>query len=121
MRQKRLTSKILAKASARASGLESVDPVPDVGPHVTVVGYKAKIDDTQGKLNAYNTLLAEVDEARNLLEASEKELNTYGIQMLAAVGIKFGRNSNEYEMAGGRRPMDRRRPRLAPLAPKPTT
>jgi hypothetical protein len=38
------------------------------------------------------------------LESAEKELNDYTDRILAAVGVKFGRDSSEYEEAGGTTP-----------------
>lgn len=107
--RKRTVSKIIQAAAARASGLESIDPMPDLGTDVTLTALKAAIVEGQNRINAYNTLLAEADEARNLVQASEEKVRQCSSRLLAAVAAKFGRDSNEYEMAGGTRTSDRRR------------
>ena len=63
------------------------------------------------QLDTYNTLLSKVDEALNTLITSEQELASMSESMLMSVAIKYGKTSNEYEMAGGRRRSERRRSR----------
>ena len=105
-------------AAARAAGLESVDPLPEIGTEISLAGFKAVIAEGQAKLTSYNTLLAEVDEAQNVLDAAEKKIGDYSSRFLAAIAAKFGRDSNEYEMAGGTRTSEhRRRSTPAPATP----
>ena len=122
MRRRRKSSPIIETASARLAGLESIDPPPDIGPELTVALYRAALADTHTQQEAYNTLLAEADEAKNRYERSEAKLNDLSERMLAAVGAKFGRDSDEYEMAGGRRKSERkRRSQTAPAGAPPAT
>jgi hypothetical protein len=46
------------------------------------------------------------DDNFDLKEPHPKELRDLSSQMLAGVKVKFGRDSNEYEMAGGTRLSD---------------
>lgn len=119
-RLKRTTSKVVLLAATRAAGLESIDPTPEFGPDATFTGYKAAIASAQTKQAAYNTLLAESDEAQNAFEAAEIKLRDYTERMLAGIAAHYGKNSSEYEMAGGRRKIDRRR-RPASAASSPST
>ncbi len=109
-RLKRTASKVIQNAAARAAGLESIDPKLNLGGEMTLAGYKDAIAEALEKQAAYNTLLAQADEARNLFEAAEGKTSDLSGRILAAVAGRFGRASNEYEKAGGRRKADRRRP-----------
>lgn len=64
---------------------------------------ETEIAAAQALLEAYNVKLAEADAALNTFKAKEKELKTLNARMLAAVGVRYGKDSNEYEQAGGTR------------------
>jgi len=108
-RQKRTSSRSLQNASARAAGLGSIDSALDLGSGMTIEAYNAAIEDTRSKLTAYNTLLSQSDEAANVFDAAEAHLRDLTDRMLAAVAARYGRDSNEYEQAGGKRKSDRKR------------
>ena len=55
-------------------------------------------------------MLSKVDEAFNTFEASERELSKFSSKMLANVAIRYDKDSSEYEMAGGVRRRERKRP-----------
>ena len=117
MPKKRIVSHIIQAAAARAAGIESIDPSPDMGTDVTLAGYKTLIASGIAQLATYNTLLSETGEAKNQIERIEKELRDYSERMLAAVAVKFGKDSDEYEMAGGTKKSERRRPVHAVVVP----
>jgi hypothetical protein len=104
------TSKVLDKANRRAAGLASIDPDLNLGEGLTLAKYRDTISDAQAKLDRYNTLLSQTDEALNTLQAAEKALSDLSDRMLAGVGAKYGKNSDEYEKAGGVRKSERKRP-----------
>ena len=108
-RQKR-TSPIVTKAQTRAAKLSSIDTALDLGNGLTLVAFRTKITDTQTKLDAYNTVLATVDGTNNALVKGEKELADLYERMLSAVGDKYGKDSSEYEVAGGTRKSERKKP-----------
>ena len=114
------TSKILDKASMRASGLRSVG-AEDFGNGVTSSAFEAAVADTRRKLEEYNQALSVVDEKANLLADSEKKLQDFAERILAGVAAKYGKNSNEYEKVGGIRKTDRKRPAGRKPAPAPTS
>jgi hypothetical protein len=101
-RQKR-TSSIAEAASTRAAALESIDENLDLGSGLTLANYQASIASTEGKLSAYNTMLSDLDGLLNGLEAAEKNLADLSERMLTGVATKFGKNSDEYEKAGGKK------------------
>lgn len=99
-RQKR-TSPIAESAGVRADSLESIDTNLDLGNGLTLGSYKSAISAVAFQLSAYNTKLSEVDGLLNALEAGEKSLADLSERMLSGVATKFGKNSDQYEKAGG--------------------
>ena len=114
MAYKRRTSPKVEEAQLRAASLEAIDPALDLGNGLTLAAFRTEITAAQALLDAYNTKLAEADAALNTLQAKEKALKTLTSRMLAAVGVKYGKDSNEYEQAGGTRTSEiRRTPRAS--------
>lgn len=118
MARRKRSSPSVDAAEPRAAALESIDPALDLGNTLTLVAYKAAITTTNAKLSTYNTRLSELDGMLNDLQASEKNLDELSARMLAGVGVKFGKNSDEYEKAGGTR-TDERKPIRRKPAPVP--
>ena len=106
MAYRRKSSEIIADAQERAGNLRAIDPNLDLGNNLTLENYDAKITATQTALDNYNGLLAQADAAGNDFRTVEKELRDMSSQMLSGVKVKYGRDSNEYEMAGGKRLSD---------------
>ena len=101
MAYKRRTSQVIAEAQERATNLKAIDPALDLGSGLTVAALEGEIAAAQTALEKYNKLLAKADAAANELNALEKQLGTSSGRMLAGVGVRFGKDSSEYEMAGG--------------------
>lgn len=110
------TSKVLDKASERANGLKSVGTL-DFGNGLSTEQFDKAIAETRARLDEYNQALSAVDEKYNKLLASETALRDLSERMLAGVAAKFGKDSDEYEQAGGVRKSERKRP----VARKPAT
>lgn len=103
MAYKRRTSRDIQEAQERSANLEAIAPALDLGSGLTLVAFKTEITAAQALLTTYNIQLAEADAALNTLQAKEKTLRTLSARMLAGVGVKYGKDSNEYEQAGGTR------------------
>ncbi|MBD2492866.1 hypothetical protein [Nostoc sp. FACHB-280] len=101
------TSRILAKAKLRASGLKAIDPNIDFGDNNSLEYMQQQIDHLTAKIDTHNTALAVLDASRTEIERLEKNLSTLCEKMLLGVAFKYGNDSNEYEMAGGVRKSDR--------------
>ena len=67
------------------------------------------INETRTALVNYNKLLSDADEAYNDFQTLEKTLADTSDRMLTGVATHYGKNSNEYEKAGGTRKSERRR------------
>lgn len=108
MARRKRTSSAVDRASTRSSALESIDANLDLGNNLTLAAYNAALKATDDQLSAYNTKLSELDGLLNQLEKSESDLDELSTRMLAAVGVKYGKNSDEYEKAGGTRADERK-------------
>ena len=115
MARMKKTSKIITAARERLAGLKSIDPELDLGNGMTARNFETKIDTAETKLGTYNTTLSTADEQLGLFEVSEDDQKDFHERMLLAVATKYGKDSIEYEQAGGTRKSEIRR------KPKPKT
>jgi hypothetical protein len=111
------TSKTVEAARVRLASVKSIDPNLDLGNGVTAAEYERKINRTGDSLEAYNTTLSLADEQQDVFEANEADLKDYHERVLLGVAAKYGKNSIEYEKAGGTRKSERRRPARAKTPP----
>ncbi|MBD2246957.1 hypothetical protein [Nostoc sp. FACHB-888] len=105
-RQKR-TSRVLEKAQLRSSGLKSIVPNIKFDEDYNLEKLIELTDQLRNKLDVYNTALSLVDSSKTEIEEMEKNLSQLSEKMLMVVAIKYGKDSREYEMAGGVRNSDR--------------
>jgi hypothetical protein len=103
MAYKRRTSQVLVAAQERSTNLKAIDPNFALSEGLSVASLDSLIERTQASLDAYNTLLAQADAAGNNVINDEKEMRDMSTRLLAGVGAHYGKDSNEYEMAGGTR------------------
>jgi hypothetical protein len=104
------TSPVLETARQRIAGLKSFKEPPDFGPNLTVPGYEAKEKSVSAKLDAYNQSLATSDRLQNEFQAEEAELKDLNRRFLSAGEATYGPDSSEYELLGGTRKSERKRP-----------
>lgn len=110
MGRARKSSKVLAKAVARAAGIKSIDGALDLGGGLTLAAFNTAIANAQTTLADYNQALATVDDKLNVHNAAEAILKDLSERMLAGVAARYGKNSSEYEQAGGVRKSERKSP-----------
>ncbi|MEH1794930.1 MULTISPECIES: hypothetical protein [unclassified Nostoc] len=111
MTQRKRNSMSLTKAERRIEGMQTINPQLDFSNGFSIATYNTKVIELREKLAAYNQAQTIVDKTHNALTEAERELNTYSEQMLLNVASRYGKNSDEYEMAGGTRRSDRKKPR----------
>ena len=104
------TSKVIEDSKTRLASLKSIDEALDLGNGITAAIFEQKLSKTESSLESYNTSLSIADEKRLIFENAEKDLNDYHERVLLGVGSKFGKDSIEYEKAGGTRKSERRKP-----------
>lgn len=105
-RQKR-TYRALEKAELRMFGLKAIDPNMDFGDARNLQNITQIIQQYRSKIEAYNTTLAVIDSYKNEMKELETTLSDLTEKMLLGVAFKYGKDSHEYEMAGGVRKSDR--------------
>ncbi|MBD2354892.1 hypothetical protein H6G41_09695 [Tolypothrix sp. FACHB-123] len=107
MMRPKQSSPILKKAQLRASGLKAIDPNIDFGNANSLQNMQQKIEELRNKLSAHNTALAVINAAKTEIVELEKTLSDLCETMLMGVAVKYGKDSQEYVMAGGVRKSDR--------------
>lgn len=103
MARRKRKSDAVSSAESRAEALGNIDPKLDLGEELTLKIYNEQIDETRATLNAYNGFLASADVAWVKLEQQERELRDLSERMLEGVSSRFGKNSEQYQKAGGTR------------------
>lgn len=106
---------MLERAERRYASLRSLGSELTFGG-LTLNQYEMQIADVRAKLTAYNTALSAIDKAYNDVINAERVLGEMSEHMLLGVAVFYGKNSDEYEMAGGVRRSERRRRRPSSAA-----
>ena len=109
MARQKKTSKVVESANTRLASIKSIGANLDLGNGVTTVVYEDLINETKKVLEEYNTALSLVDEKQNLYKKTEKDLQGLHERVLISVAAKYGKDSNEYEKAGGVKKSERKR------------
>ena len=109
MARRKRSSKVLEKADRRIASLRSISPDLNLGNGLTVDVYTNLITDMRDRLAAYNTVLSTVDKTYNDMLLIEQKLGDYSELLLLGVATKYGKSSDEYEMAGGVKKSERKR------------
>jgi hypothetical protein len=107
-RQKKL-SEIIEKADQRLTALRSIDTQLDLGGGLTLPAFESQVSAARDALNEYNSLLTEVDAAYNRFQTAEAAVNEFSQRMLAGIGSRYGKDSDQYEQAGGTRKSERKK------------
>ena len=109
MGHRKKQSPILTKSEYRLSGLKSIGPKVDLGHGLTTASFEKLVTEFRQKQEAHNTMLSKIDESANQLKQLERELSVAAENVLLGVKMKYGKDSNQYEMVGGTRQSERRR------------
>src|SRR2546423_14422279 len=113
MPRTRRTCKVIAEANARSSNLKSISPTLDLGGGLSVEEFDKLISESAAALDDYNQTVASLDEKSNRLDALLKRTGEMSARMLAGGGARHGKNSDEYEKAGGVRTEEIKRTKQA--------
>jgi len=111
-RQKR-TFRILEKAELRISGLKAIDPTMNFSDSCNLQNMTQLIEQYRTKIDNYNTTLAVINSTNAEIKELEKQLSAFSERMLLGIAVRYGKDSIEYQMAGGVRISDRIRKSLA--------
>jgi folylpolyglutamate synthase/dihydropteroate synthase len=116
MSRKKSTSRNLQKAEFRVAGLKAIDPNIAFDENYNLQNLTQLIEQFHNMLDDYNAAIAVIDSSRTKLDEMEKTIRNISDKMLVGVGFKYGKDSNEYELAGGVKNSERiRKSRLTRL------
>ncbi|WP_414513088.1 hypothetical protein [Nostoc sp. PCC 9305] len=116
MSRKKRTSRVLEKAELRSAGLKAIDSNMSFGDDCDLQNLSQAIEQLRTMLDAYNTALTVIDSSKTKIDAMEKTLSNLTDKIVRGVAFKYGKDSSEYEMAGGVRESERiRKSRLSRL------
>lgn len=99
----------LEKGQTRLAAIKSIDVALDLGNGITVTNYEAQVNLFANKLSAYNSALSSIDSLYNDCIAQLDVLKDWNERILTGVATKYGKQSSEYEMAGGKRKSERKK------------
>lgn len=109
-RKKLSVSKEVVKAEQRMNGSKSIDPALDLGNGLKMSGFQTLLATHHTDIDDYNETLSSIDQKKNKAELSGKAVTAFSERWLKAVGVKYGFDSDEYEMAGGTRKSEYKKP-----------
>lgn len=106
----------LDKGITRLASVKSIDLDIDLGNGITAANYETQIDLLRTNLSKYNTALSAVDDLYNECIAQIEVVRDWNDRVLTGVATKFGKNSSQYEMAGGVKKTERKKSSNKPKA-----
>lgn len=101
----------LDKGRTRLAAIKSIDVALDLGNGITAVLYEDEINRLSTRLNTYNTHLSTIDDLYNECIAQMAVVADLNERVLNGVASKYGKNSSQYEMAGGVKKSERKKPK----------
>ncbi|MEH1923722.1 hypothetical protein [Nostoc sp.] len=120
MARRKRNSIVLERANRRIESLQSISVELDFGEGLTIEAYTITINDLRSKLAAYNTALSTIDKLTDDVNNAEKAVIAMSEKMLLGVGSRYGKTSQEYQMAGGARRGNTKKKRSVLGNSKPT-
>ncbi|MBC1242244.1 hypothetical protein [Nostoc sp. 2RC] len=101
MSQRKRTSRVLENAELKFAGVKAINTNLDIGDNYNTIKFAQLIEELRTKLENHNTILSTIDSSKIELEQLEKKLVSYCENMMMGIGFKYGKDSREYQMAGG--------------------
>jgi len=114
MARRKRNSNILEQADRRIESLQSISVELDFGEGLTMKAYMITINNLRSNLAAYNTALSTIDKLTDDVNNAEQIVIAMSEKMLLGVGSRYGKTSQEYEMAGGVRRRNTKNRRRVP-------
>jgi hypothetical protein len=99
----------LEKAKTRLAALKSISADLDLGNGITVPFYQDEISQYEKTVELYNTTLSTIDDLYNECIAQKIVMRDWNERVLTGVATKYGKNSSQYEMAGGVKKSERKK------------
>lgn len=99
-RQKK-TAHVADKIEHRLAGLKAIDPKLDLGEGCSVATIQDTIELLRERVNEYNNALAIIDSTQIDIQNLEKKLTQLSQKAMLGVAFKYGKDSDQYKLAGG--------------------
>jgi hypothetical protein len=109
-RMKKTAGRDIQNAKKRLAGMKAIDPALKINDEVTVETMEAAINRVETKIATYNGILASADQMLNEIDADIVTMNDLSGRVLSGGKSKFGKDSSEYEVLGGTRASERKKP-----------
>lgn len=109
-RRKKQESEEIKELWKIVAGMKAIDPAFDAGTGVTLAVAEALINEGIVALDECNQAVAVADDKDNIYAAKNKKIRAFKKKVLPAGGLKYGTDSSEYEMLGGVRDSERKKP-----------
>lgn len=90
--------------------MQSIQPKLDLGAGLSVASLTKMHEALNGALAHYNKLLSDTDAALNNIQDLETKARELAERTLIGIAANFGKDSSEYEQAGGTRRSERKKP-----------
>ena len=97
---KKRISTVLSRAEDRARRLTTIEPDMELAG-LLLADYQAQIAAGRQLLDKYNSLLTEADMMADQFDNQESVLRDLNERMLLGIATKYGKDSPQYEAAGG--------------------
>ena len=107
---KKTVNKDIQNAQQRLDGMKSISPTLDLGEGVSVTTFETVINLPVDLIARYNSILSQADDLLNQIDDAITAMNDMSSRVLSGGKFKFGANSSEYEMLGGVRKSERKKP-----------
>lgn len=115
------TSAVLEKTEQRLIGFRAINPDLKFNDEISLPRLSQLTGQLRNQVNHYNMLLTELDTAKSDMESLEQSVREVSERLVNGVASMYGKDSREYEMAGGVRTSDRvRKANLTRLKATPT-
>ncbi|MGC2237916.1 MAG: hypothetical protein WA584_17280 [Pyrinomonadaceae bacterium] len=113
-RRRKKATKEMRELRQKIAGMKSINPNFDAGNGVTVEAAETLINETEAALEDFNKSVATTDEKDNFFGGINKQVRDFNRKVIPATGLKYGRDSSEYEQVGGVRDSDRKKRTVKP-------
>lgn len=110
MARRKRDSKVLPLLQQRIAGMKSIQTNLDLGAGLSVGSLTKAHHELNDALANYNKLLSDSDAALNTVQDLETKARELAERTLIGIAAKFGKDSSEYEQAGGTRRSERKKP-----------
>jgi hypothetical protein len=103
MARRKRQSRYLNNTENRLIGFTTIDPSLNLGNGLNVENLSQLTANLQTQLDEYNSTIVRLDQMGSQIKEQERAIAKLSSKMLAAVGIIYGNDSDQYQMAGGKK------------------